>query len=106
MRVLLLSSTGGESSSGHADTSAEGEARVDIEMERPEDVTDWMQSIWSLKTAYASEQQQKREVRRAAAAELLASGDESGHRRDSADGDVQQPPKLSLSEEGMQQLET
>ena len=106
MRVLLLSSTGGESSSGHADTSAEGEAHVDIEMERPEDVTDWMQSIWSLKTAYASEQQQKREVRRAAAAELLASGDESGHRRDSADGDVQQPPKLSLSEEGMQQLES
>lgn len=108
MRVLLTSSTGGESSVGHAATGtrAEMEAHVDIEMDRPEDMAEWMKSIWSQKTEYANEQQQQREARQAAAAELLSAGGESELNRDDEGGDISQPLRPSLSEEGMLQLES
>jgi hypothetical protein len=105
MRLILSSSSGGESS-GTVSTSADVGAQVEIEMERAEDMAEWMRSIWVQKKEYASEQQREREARQAAAAELLAADDEEAERHVEDENEQKPGVARSVSEEGMRQLQS
>ena len=112
MRLTLSTSSGGEAADqaltpappvGRASEvgfGAEGiEAQVELELDRSEDMTEWMRMIWQQKSDYAAQQQAEREQRQAAAAEMLAETEEG--KVEGADG-----RDHSFSEEGMRQLQS
>ena len=74
------------------------EAQVELELDRSEDMTEWMRMIWQQKSDYAAQQQVEREQRQAAAAEMLAKTEGGGDGGDGLD--------RTFSEQGMRQLQS